>query len=241
MSRYLAGEYSGHRFSNWILCVLLRAFHIWGSSVMQTVNSSSGGSSTAIIELPASPHVRMDVQRATAIPEHPPTSPQPPLEASEPQLQKWNSPRINIWRCAGTFWSFVILGANDAAIGALIPYLEEWYNVNYTVISLVFLSPIIGYTLSALLNNHIHVVYGQRGVACIMSLSHLLGYGKLLTKDLHCERLTTDDQHSRCVSPSSFSRASGGLYPRWVWKRSGRQWLVSWVAMESEPDPDPFA
>ncbi|KAK5199766.1 hypothetical protein LTR99_004561 [Exophiala xenobiotica] len=143
---------------------------------MQTINSSSGGSSTAIIEQPASPHIRMDTQRSTTIPEDPPTSPQPPLEDFEPHLQKWNSPRINIWRCVGTFWSFVILGANDAAIGALIPYLEEWYNVNYTIISLVFLSPIVGYTLSALLNNHIHVVYGQRGVAFIMSLSHLLGY-----------------------------------------------------------------
>jgi hypothetical protein len=159
---------------------------------MQTINSSSGGSSTAIIELPASPHIRMDAQRSMTIPEDPPTSPQPPLEDFEPHLQKWNSPRINIWRCVGTFWSFVILGANDAAIGALIPYLEEWYNVNYTVISLVFLSPIVGYTLSALLNNHIHVVYGQRGVAFIMSLSHLLGYGKLLTKDLQCARLTTN-------------------------------------------------
>lgn len=93
------------------------------------------------------------------------------------QLQKWNSPRINAWRCFATFYCFIILGANDAAYGALIPYLEEYYNINYTVISLVFLSPVVGYATAAVLNNHIHTVYGQRGVAAIMSVSHLVSYG----------------------------------------------------------------
>lgn len=146
---------------------------------MHTITSGPGGSSTAIIELPTTSHIRMDAEKATITTANPnaPSSSSPPTD-SKPQLQKWNSPRINIWRCAGTFWSFVILGANDAAYGALIPYLEDWYNVNYTVISLVFLSPMVGYTLSALLNNHIHMVYGQRGVACIMSTSHLLGFGE---------------------------------------------------------------
>jgi fucose permease len=70
----------------------------------------------------------------------------------------------------------MILGAHDAAYGAIIPYLETYYHVNYTVISLVFLGPIGGYAASALLNNHIHVVYGQRGIAVLMSLAHLIAY-----------------------------------------------------------------
>lgn len=32
-------------------------------------------------------------------------------------VEKWNEPRINIYRTFATFWSFVILGANDAATG----------------------------------------------------------------------------------------------------------------------------
>ncbi|KIW11900.1 hypothetical protein PV08_09173 [Exophiala spinifera] len=149
---------------------------------MQTINSGPGGnSSTAIIELPTTSHLRIDTEKAATTATPPaPTIPNAPFSSpqtdNKPQLQKWNSPRINVWRCAGTFWSFMILGASDAAYGALIPYLEDWYNVNYTIISLVFLSPLVGYILSALLNNHIHMVYGQRGVACIMSMSHLLGF-----------------------------------------------------------------
>lgn len=68
------------------------------------------------------------------------------------------------------------MGANDAAYGALIPYLEKYYNLTYTVVSLIFLSPLVGYTLSALLNNYIHHRLGQRGVAIICSACHLLAY-----------------------------------------------------------------
>lgn len=32
-------------------------------------------------------------------------------------LEKWNSPRSNIYRTFATFWSFFVMGANDAAYG----------------------------------------------------------------------------------------------------------------------------
>jgi len=102
----------------------------------------------------------------------------PPPSTATPQLQKWNTPRINMYRVLATFYSFVILGANDGAYGALIPYLETWYHINYTIVSLVFLSPILGYSLCAVLINHIHKVYGQRGIAVIMASSHLFAYGE---------------------------------------------------------------
>jgi len=44
------------------------------------------------------------------------------------------------------------------------------------VVSLVFLSPLVGYTTSALLNNLIHMKLGQRGVAIIGPGAHILAY-----------------------------------------------------------------
>jgi len=41
-------------------------------------------------------------------------------------VQRWNNPKTNIWRTAATFYSFVIMGANDAAYGALIPYVSNF-------------------------------------------------------------------------------------------------------------------
>lgn len=81
-------------------------------------------------------------------------------QTEEAHLQKWNSPRINTFHCFATFWSSICLGANDGAYGVRIPYLERYYDINYTIVSPVFLSPIVGYTCSAIFNNAIHVRFG---------------------------------------------------------------------------------
>jgi len=44
-------------------------------------------------------------------------------------------------------------------------YLETYYDISYTVVSLLFLSPFLGYTLAAVLNNKIHMRFGQLGVS----------------------------------------------------------------------------
>jgi hypothetical protein len=44
----------------------------------------------------------------------------PPSVASE-VAQRWNYPRTNIPKVAACFWSFVIMGANDAAYGVSVP------------------------------------------------------------------------------------------------------------------------
>ncbi|KAF2266775.1 MFS general substrate transporter [Lojkania enalia] len=98
-----------------------------------------------------------------------------PTTASE-QLDRWNHPRSNLYRTMAAFWSFIVMGSNDAAYGALIPYLQAYYSLTFVVISLVFLSPLVGYTASALLNNTIHLKFGQRGVALIAPGCHLVAY-----------------------------------------------------------------
>ncbi|KAF2706718.1 MFS general substrate transporter [Pleomassaria siparia CBS 279.74] len=101
--------------------------------------------------------------------------PSPTTQAAQ-KLERWNHPRLNMWRTLAAFWSFVVMGSNDAAYGALIPYLQQYYHLTFLVISLVFLSPLAGYTASALLNNSIHLKFGQRGVAVIAPGCHLIAY-----------------------------------------------------------------
>ncbi|CAG8285795.1 unnamed protein product [Penicillium salamii] len=100
-------------------------------------------------------------------------SDEPPDDPAEsfPQLEKWNQSRLNIERTLATFWCFMVMGANDAAYG-----LESYYQLSYTVVSLVFLSPLVGYAAAALLNHRIHSTFGQRGVAIIAPMSHLIAY-----------------------------------------------------------------
>lgn len=91
-------------------------------------------------------------------------------------LERWNNPQINVYRYLATLYCFIIMGMNDAAYGALIPYLEIYYNINYTVVSLVFLAPFLGYTLAAFLNNKIHMRFGQLGVAIIAPLCKIVAF-----------------------------------------------------------------
>jgi MFS family permease len=49
-------------------------------------------------------------------------------------------------------------------------------------VALLFLSPVLGYTTSALLNDYVHHTLGQRGVAIIAASSHLIAY---LVASLH--------------------------------------------------------
>lgn len=106
----------------------------------------------------------------------------PPPSTAVEALERWNYPRRNMYGIFGTYLSFFILGMNDATPGALIPYLERYYELTYTVVSLLFLSPCVGYSLAAALNNTVHRKFGQRGIAFIAGSCHLITY---LTFSLH--------------------------------------------------------
>jgi hypothetical protein len=48
-----------------------------------------------------------------------------PTTHAAAKLERWNHPRSNLFKTMAAFWSFVVMGANDAAYGALIPYVSR--------------------------------------------------------------------------------------------------------------------
>jgi fucose permease len=54
--------------------------------------------------------------------------------------------------------------------------MESYYNVSYTVISLIFIVSFVGYVGAALGNNIIHFHLGQRGIAFLGPISRMVGY-----------------------------------------------------------------
>ncbi|KAF1977980.1 MFS general substrate transporter [Bimuria novae-zelandiae CBS 107.79] len=100
--------------------------------------------------------------------------PQPSTTVSV--VERWNHPKANIGRTFATFFALTLIGANDASYGVMIPYIEEYYHLSYVVVSLVFLSPLVGYSIAAILNNWIHVRFGQRGVAIVGPVCHIAAY-----------------------------------------------------------------
>ncbi|KAF4465634.1 tetracycline resistance [Fusarium albosuccineum] len=91
-------------------------------------------------------------------------------------VESWKHPRSNVFKTGATFWSLLTSGANDAAYGALIPYLETYYDLSYIVVSLVFLSPFVGYILAAAMNNMLHRRVGQRGIGIGCGFCHIVAY-----------------------------------------------------------------
>lgn len=54
--------------------------------------------------------------------------------------------------------------------------LESFYHLNYTTVSLLFLSPVAGFIISTLANHTIHERFGQRGIALIGGSCHIVAY-----------------------------------------------------------------
>lgn len=52
-------------------------------------------------------------------------------------------------------------GVNDAAPGALIPYMEKHYNIGYAVVSLIFLANAAGFVFSATISQAIYSRIGR--------------------------------------------------------------------------------
>ncbi|KAK2056598.1 major facilitator superfamily transporter [Colletotrichum caudatum] len=86
-------------------------------------------------------------------------------------IERWNSPKGNVSRIALAFFSFIVSGMNDAAVG-----LETYYELSYTIVSLIFLTPFAGYSVAAFTNARIHQKFGQRGVAIMAPLCHIVTY-----------------------------------------------------------------
>ncbi|KAH6692259.1 major facilitator superfamily domain-containing protein [Plectosphaerella plurivora] len=100
----------------------------------------------------------------------------PPGHVAQSELQRWNHPKGNVTRLGFAFLTFAIAGMNDAAIGALLPYLEQYYNLTYTTVSLIFLTPFAGYSVAAFTNARIHMKWGQRGIALMAPACHMIAF-----------------------------------------------------------------
>lgn len=88
--------------------------------------TTASGSSTAVMEMrdlqAAPPHTKLEAQLPDedySSPRSDPgaSSPPAPAPASVERLQRWNYPKSNVPKIGACFWSFIVMGANDAAYG----------------------------------------------------------------------------------------------------------------------------
>ncbi|KAM5353488.1 hypothetical protein ACJ41O_000138 [Fusarium nematophilum] len=145
------------------------------TTVTQTLEESFQLSSLDVTQGRAEDDKKNGVEE---LPERPSSDDVPPPHA-QTQTERWNYPKGNIGKLVFAFLSFIIAGMNDAAIGALIPSLETYYDLSYTIISLIFLTPFAGYSIAAFTNARIHMKFGQRGVAIMAPICHIITFAAL--------------------------------------------------------------
>ncbi|OTB18247.1 hypothetical protein K445DRAFT_315039 [Daldinia sp. EC12] len=79
-----------------------------------------------------------------------------------------------VLRIGAAMFSFVVLGMMVSTLGVMVPQFEAYYGLTDFRVSFVFLVWPIGYVAAAYLNSVIHVRFGQRGIAAVGPLFHVL-------------------------------------------------------------------
>ncbi|KAF5981413.1 tetracycline resistance protein [Fusarium bulbicola] len=126
---------------------------------MTSINLTAAGSATDAIDLESLPRLshrgEEEARRRVDVVQQGVDSNASSQETIAPP--KWNHPPINKYRTAATFWSFLVVGMNDGSYGALVPLLEDYYHKNHTLLSLVFLTPFVGYAIASAINSLMHI------------------------------------------------------------------------------------
>ena len=97
-------------------------------------------------------------------------------QTEEGQIMRTPALRIQI---AIAFFAFILVGANDAATGVLIPSLQVQYHVNKATIGLLFLFAVLGYLIAAFNSGPLVGRLGIRhflllGISCFLTSAAVL-------------------------------------------------------------------
>ena len=87
--------------------------------------------------------------------------PTPEYHDAAEVVQTWTNPPINKWRLLSACLMNFGNGLNDAAPGALIPYMEKDYKIGYAIVSLIFVTNAVGFIAAAPVNQLLQARLGR--------------------------------------------------------------------------------
>ncbi|KAG9194467.1 hypothetical protein G6011_04502 [Alternaria panax] len=88
----------------------------------------------------------------------------------------WNAEPMTKWRILCCCLIYFSNGINDSVVGALIPYMESYYHISYSIMSLVFVGTAIGFISAAFFTNSILGKFGRAKTLIIAELIQLSAY-----------------------------------------------------------------
>lgn len=102
--------------------------------------------------------------------------PSPKMEGAVDVVQTIWNPSMNKWRVLGACLIFFANGMNDSAPGALLPYMEKYYNVGYAIVSLIFISNAVGFILAAFFINALDNKLGRAKTLMLCDAVLMVGH-----------------------------------------------------------------
>lgn len=84
------------------------------------------------------------------------------------------SPGNLYFRIGAAMYSFAVLGVFTSSIGVMLHPMSKHYSLSDIHVSLIFLVGPVGYIIAAQSNDFIHSKFGQRGIAFLGPLFHIL-------------------------------------------------------------------
>ncbi|BFZ53771.1 hypothetical protein PYCC9005_000802 [Savitreella phatthalungensis] len=77
---------------------------------------------------------------------------------------------------ASAWLAFFVFGTSDGAIGACLIYMQSYYDITYTKVSLVFLLQVLGYGAMSFLNNSLLNYVGRRWSSLFGNMLLVIGF-----------------------------------------------------------------
>ncbi|GHJ89634.1 hypothetical protein NliqN6_6036 [Naganishia liquefaciens] len=84
--------------------------------------------------------------------------------------------RTENWWLLAAFWAMFLCGWNDASIGPLLLRIQSYYEVSYTVVSLLFITAFCGFFTAAVINVPVVDRFGIGWAFAIGSTSPIIAY-----------------------------------------------------------------
>ena len=97
-------------------------------------------------------------------------------------VQSWNNPPINRYRLLSACLMNFLGGLNDAAPGALIPYMEQDYHIGYAIVSLIFVTNAVGFISAAPIAHALQARLGRAKTLVLAQAMIIAAYVMLLCK-----------------------------------------------------------
>lgn len=85
-------------------------------------------------------------------------------------------PKMNKWRVYAAGAIFFGNGLSDASAGALLPYMETYYNIGYAIVSLIFVTNAAGFILAAFFTQPTLRMLGRAKSTMAAEILIIVGY-----------------------------------------------------------------